>query len=105
MPNPKVIIKKIETEQEKYISKIMEKAIFGGSEITSVMITNENFIQVIAITSYDEAIGVGSIFFEKNKKQIFKIGVVKGFKNLGYEKLIKESLFEIIQNRNPSGAS
>jgi hypothetical protein len=103
MPNPKVIIKEIETEQEKYISQIMEKVIFGNSEIISSMITNENFIQVIAITSYDEAIGVGSIFFEKDKKQVFKIGIVKGFKNLGYEELIEQSLVEIIEKKKTSG--
>lgn len=103
MPNPKVIIKKIETEQEKYISQIMEKVIFGNSKITNSMTINKNLIKVIAITSYDEAIGVGSVFFEKNKKQVFKIGVVKGFKNLGYEELIEQSLFEIIEKKKTSG--
>lgn len=94
MPNPKVIIKKIETEQEKYISQIMEKAIFGDSKRTNPMAMNENAIQIIAITSYDEAIGIGAVFFEKDKKQVLKVGVVKGFRNLGYEELITEFLIK-----------
>ncbi|MGB0862542.1 MAG: hypothetical protein ACPG19_03130 [Saprospiraceae bacterium] len=90
MPNPKVIIKKIETEQERQISQIMESAMFEKSNRVD-MFEDSNAVHVIVITSYDEAIGLGSIFF-KNKKTIFRIGVVRGFDNLGYEKLIENYL-------------
>jgi hypothetical protein len=92
MPNPKVIIQKIETEQEKYIVQIMEKAIFGTSKVINLMAINERLIEVIAITSYDEAIGIGFILFNENKETTLKVGVVKGFRNLGYEELIENNL-------------